>query len=1002
MTACKFNLGDTTSAFAEQLRASFSFPDVFRGATAAGRKAVSQFVMDVVTSDAALHAVRGDILNAGLITDPTTAFADAFGNLGNVISARQQSATAVAINPILDSMKSALDTAGITDAGARKTMMANVGKYRDALHAVERYKVFRLLKASYKGNVDPQGKAMLREAKKAVTAGTMSEDEYNNLAKTVNAERTTGEKERRLANEDFLAGKLTREEFMQRLEALATTYGIDEKEAATIAGMDITHARNAVNMYERTNPDVVRVYNQVKPEIDAAFAHIIDLNTQAGRIGEDSKRYLDFYRFEHYSPAYSATQVNSLNESSVDNLGVDTLNIAEGGLVADRIPFFAALHIQLNSAARAVAENQAIGTLHKFASAENPFGYTVSNAESIYGVTDTGHSMARLKHPPFSIPYCHEGTVSWVNVNPKSLDADAQLFQAIKNRLTQQFNASKSTVDRTLQTYLTHMPARLFTNLNPAFWLNSAVRDPLHVLTNLAIDSRIPDKTNTMKRVLSLMAGEFNHVKAFNHYVMLDAEHRQLDASEFGYWAHRLAVNGGETVFARNFYSQDYIEGSGEEVPYDLGGRVSTISGASSKAIDVGRMILNKTSDLVTAFDMQARTATFRALVEGGMPEQEAASIVREFMDFSQKGLNHNTLLTLVPFFRTSVVAAHRMTTSLLYDAEGNFAPKYEPMAAMITLGFLWAVASGGDKDEDGIEQGEKLSNSSFFANLTIGYDENGNARHIPLPYGAPSIFVGLGAALYRATNGIQSPSDVFASYALHAAKNILPLSTMQQADPAAGTDDSILSALANLNPVLGQINQLVGGKDAFGRDIYADNTYSEGATQALEGKVTTPDLYKDMAIYLHDHIGMDVYPETIQQLLRNWTPLAAGRALDTRLKNAMNIVASDDTTEPNMLASMINGAYLDNTPSMYNYQQYRKAVAMLNDIKRRLADPELSTGVTPAMMDYTNALAPYIAQMNSISSSMRNAPEEVKPALRAEKQRLAALVARVSLTTQK
>lgn len=981
---CKLNINAASARLRAAVGGVFPFPDAVRANTPAGRRAVSQFTMNVLTSDAALHQFRKDVAAAGITVTAEQNWVDSMGNLGNKIAAAQRRELNEYVEPITVVLERVLDQLKVVDAAARKTVVRDAGRYREALHAIERHAAFSPTKGKFVGWNAVEGSDARKAADKAAA-------------------------ERKALMRKLVEGELSAGEFTAQLDTITKATAIDAATTEDLGGMTLQAARAAVASYE-ADQNVVAVYNAAKPLIDRAFDRVMHIHERTGKIGADSKRLIELYGFQHYAPVYDAVNVDSLNEANfLDTVGSDVLNVAQGGIPGERIPFWAALHIQLNGAAKNYEENAVALRLMTFTKAHGKqFGLTNHGGQTVYRVTDTGHEVRRQNVPAFSVPYFNDGKMYWITVDQRDADGavsvpNKQLFDAIKNRMTQQFYSSAGVVNTKVQRAITHLPARLFTNLNPMFWFNSLVRDPMSVGVNLMLDSRVPNKAEVARKALGYMVSEFNHYKAISHY-MRKAERRlgarlegvdatlvppdalAGDTSTFARWVEDLASHGGEALFNRSFYSADYVgvATSGTDmqkldaaVPLELGGSHATARALHIGAHDTAHKIMAWTGDLVTAFDMQARVSVYRALLETnpGMDKDAAAAIVREFMDFSQKPMESNVFNTLIPFFRTSTTAAYRTVDAMLYDDKGNLDPsKLKPIAGMIAAGFLWALASKGDDDDDGIPRGDKISHSRAFSSIVLGYKEDGSAVSIPVAYGAASLFTGLGVALERMTSGRHDPDDVLAAYSIHVAKNLAPLQLNAPDQPGEDVGTSVLHAITNMNPVTGQIHRLAANVDAFGNTLHSEaGDYNAGTTASLEGKATTPELFHDMAQHLYDYSGgrVDVYPETFMELLSAWTPFGAGRALTNELKREQRrgYGSVDEADWTPAWQHIIGGVFADRSPVFYMNNQYKKADAVYRDIRNRV---ELGLEVSPEAEKFYTEFDHYRTLIDRINGGMR------------------------------
>ena len=978
--ACKLQLQDAANRLAHAAGARFPFPDATRASSPAGRRAVSDFTMNVITSDAALHQMRYDLKAAGVEVNANENFVDAMGNVGNMVGDAQNRENNQYIAPLVAALRGLGDKYGITGAEARKQLAVDIGRYREALHAIERQAVFTRIKGKFVGHDAPTDTEAFAAAKAASAA-------------------------RKALNNQFDKGAIDADQYEAELDRILKTHPIDLSTTTDLGGMALDVADKVIAELGK-KAHVKAGYAELKPYIDRVFDRVTEIYVRNGKIDERTLQYHKLYGFSHYAPVYSADDHDNLNMANyLDNISPNIMDVAGGGIPGERIPFFPALNIQLNAAAKFSAENEASAKVYNFAKAHGKkFGMAVKGGKPVYSVGDSGHEVRKESVPPNSLPFFAEGKMYWVEFNTRNNKANSQLFQAIKNRMTNQFAAKSNPVDNAVRGVITHAPARLFTNLNPYFWFNSMVRDPLGVAANVFLENRIKNKGKVLARAFSLMTGDFNHVQA-QKYFQRDPELREAfklddlqDTSlvrdyraegvdgEFASWVKDLARHGGETIFNRAFYTADYTGvAAGTDLntamPWRIGGSIDGVSGAATKLGEAGSEIIHRAGNLVSAFDMQARVAVYRALLEQnpGMGKTEAAAIVREFMDFSQKPLNPSVFSTVVPFFRTSTVGAYRAWESLMYDEAGNFKPKTKEIAIMIAVGYMMALGAKDGDDDNGVARGDKIAHSRAFSTVTLGYNEDGTARSIPLPYGPAALFVGMGNALERMTSGVHDRGDVMAAFGAHVMRNMTPLA---MSAPGTGEDsgDSFLGALAHANPIMGTAAELWANKDAFGRPIYNDNPRAEGTEDWSDAKLGTPELWLDLAHHLYSYSGglVDVHPETFEYLVKQWTPFASGKFAAAELDKAdhRDLGSPDPNDHTPLWQDVVGSVFLDKSPNYYWFNQYQKSMGMYQDMQNRVA-----RGWQPNIdqQRYMESMSVHEAWINHLKGSMRDMTEEQK-----------------------
>ncbi|MDR6384247.1 LPD38 domain-containing protein [Paraburkholderia caribensis] len=323
--------------------------------------------------------------------------------------------------------------------------------------------------------------------------------------------------------------------------------------------------------------------------------------------------------------------------------------------------------------------------------------------------------------------------------------------------------------------------------------------------------------------------------------------------------------------------------------------------------------------------NLKARDAVERAkkhLALGRMPEKDAALYVKNTMNFETKGKWGRQLGAMYTFAGPALFDARRMAQSL--RSPRGAALMAAQFAAM--YGLYGAMKGMSGTDDDGMARLNKvpLSQTGRFLTLLDPDNPDGKGYKFPVGFGYQRIALTLAAALHRYADGVDD-GKTFGS-------NIVKDGLLSNFSPVEPTDvdptkDLSAWAMQQFAPsAMKPLLQLAMNQNAQGSPIHKPDEWTGSKLHFAEGYPGTSALFKNAAKELHDATGVDVYPETLQYLMRSYGgngPMEAIRAMQLMGEKAGTELTPGDMPFAQSFVSKVMNQ--DTTDFRQNYGDLQK-----------------------------------------------------------------------------
>lgn len=310
---------------------------------------------------------------------------------------------------------------------------------------------------------------------------------------------------------------------------------------------------------------------------------------------------------------------------------------------------------------------------------------------------------------------------------------DDDLSRVMKNLTPNQHGKvtqALATVTRTL--------SMLNTSLNPEFVVTNFERDIQTAMVHLSGEHSAALARKVVKSIPSSMRGIYNALRG-------DKSH------DMAKWYARYKKAGGQVSFMD-------LRGV-DDIQKQIAKSVQASQDGGHKALQAVQAIGKGIGDLNTVVENAVRLSSFKAAIEAGMSESDAASLAKNLtVNFNRKGELGPAMNALYMFFNAGVQGTARIFTALKH-------PRVAKMMGAVVL-TAWGLAElnrmlAGD-DDDGENKWDKVSDYTKSTNLIFMRDD-GTAFKIKMPYGY-NAFVALGYTMsdlyhYASGDGGKAPA---------------------------------------------------------------------------------------------------------------------------------------------------------------------------------------------------------------------------------------------------
>jgi hypothetical protein len=289
----------------------------------------------------------------------------------------------------------------------------------------------------------------------------------------------------------------------------------------------------------------------------------------------------------------------------------------------------------------------------------------------------------------------------------------------------------------------------------------------------------------------------------------------------------------------------------------DLAEKLGKMHSLPTKAVDT-LDVWNNSWELISSFSV------YKALRENGMDSKAASNMALELMNFRKGGELMKPIKALYMFAQPIATGGHQLLKTL--DTRRGKAR----FAAYAAAGFLLyaMLRSGEDDDELGVNRMDNRPNYEIERNIIIPYGDAGKSIAIPIGFGLPMLAWTYATNIAKMTLGKQTAGET--------AIELMVKTPIKTFAPVAPSESSISKnpfawMVQTVTPTLGKpIANVALDRTAFGSSLTSSRFEKADKANALEGRMNTPEFYKDAAKELAN-VGLDTYPEVVREIIHGY-----------------------------------------------------------------------------------------------------------------------------------
>lgn len=261
-------------------------------------------------------------------------------------------------------------------------------------------------------------------------------------------------------------------------------------------------------------------------------------------------------------------------------------------------------------------------------------------------------------------------------------------------------------------------------------------------------------------------------------------------------------------------------------------------------------------------FDTVSALASYKALVENGIDSKQAAATTLELTNFRKTGSKMRGIKALYMFSQPTVMgAANLMRYLSTRKGQIRFAAY---MAAMTSL---YTVLRSMDDEDEGGNKMDQLGDITRYIPIPLG---GGKYFKIPVGFGMAQMAWNFATNLVKGAVGDISFTEAGTNMFVHSLKTFSPVSP---SEISAAKYPMTKAALTFTPTILQPLMQNVLNRSAFGNQI-TTNYVRDDKLKAEQSKATTAQEWEDIALYLNDSLGIDMYPEQIKNLFDGYSSI--------------------------------------------------------------------------------------------------------------------------------
>ena len=702
-----------------------------------------------------------------------------------------------------------------------------------------------------------------------------------------------------------------------------------------------------------------KAFEAIDKEYDYLVQMMRRWEEESGTYAGPAKNMLDAYGWKYYTPLFNTREVKEDFDATDDAEVVDSMfnpvnivkHTAEGRKTIRHVDTWTNFEQAARNAAYRSTLAQVTRALRDFAEAVNEDGFAVQLAS----IKEAGRVEFKpgdgSKPPSWRIPV-HSATK-----NPRVFNVfnektgrwermavfDSDIAKLLRDQLNEDFIMNSRGLDKALRAVgdVTRWYAKGMTAYNPQYWFTETYRDLVQTSVLLATQKGLnPTKAaaRITKKLAFMQKGQYTQ-KLFE-FLSADAKRREELANDPEFLATEgmdMVIerwrNGGLITFTAQVGEADHRVQRGRG-PTARAARAAARKLLGHKAFATIEGKLQTVENIGTLLDNIHRQVAYDMLRESGASPAEASLWSREVMDFNRRsnigvGLNQVWAFANAGLIGASTVLSNHLwkkgapPIKLEADADGNLQAKFDNdprrLIKELNIGAIGYFTLAGalrvaivaallGVDDDGEPIARKITPGTWMmyevwpVNLIPGIDGvvDGPLK-LPKQYGLHQIFEGLGTAAALKTLGLADTREILFSFSEMMGVNFIPVGrlTVPETMAQGGRFDlgaTLRQAAVSFAPTPATALAELGlGRDTFGRRLEPDIQYSKAA-QYTKSFVGTPEVYRTIAKFAYEGLGLDISPAHVQVLVRDFIPML-GPMLDGLARTAVNLLSRPDRT---------------------------------------------------------------------------------------------------------
>lgn len=527
---------------------------------------------------------------------------------------------------------------------------------------------------------------------------------------------------------------------------------------------------------------------------------------------------------------------------------------------------------ELQAAQSAAVQNEGLNALYE-AVKQSPFGKQIKiiNTRGTYAANEDGQLTDTKTEPKVevkallqdhAIPFKVGGKIKYLFFTPiKTAEGKLKphpVIQALKTQPKDTPNIIKSLMNgmRVMTNYL-----RLIrTTYNIGFAADNPFRDLGEALTNISdvADSKTVEKIRLqiIKNTPTSFAYFFNPSKKG---IGLDGQTRTKEFDQYFDEMRREGVTMSWGNYEGIDEKIDNFQGDIDRIEQGKYGKTGTqIAMTSFKVLGA----------LSEATENTTRLSVYAAMRQNGFSPQKAAYVAKNITLNFEKGGTATPVVNMLWMFSNAGIQG---TARMMKAAKtANFWRFGAAMTLYAGLNHAALLLNMDDDDED-----KWIYNNIEAKGRTLIYNplDPKNPIRLPKPYSAMRIFLNMGEGITDVYFGKRTISDV--------ATNNVGDALMSAIDPLGGSGNSRTNYIPT--EPLKNYYQVQFNENWAGQPIYRgeEKANKKDLPDYLRTNPNTPSKYDRMALGLHDNIGLDMQPTTLEFIYDNYAKNAVNSVTD-------------------------------------------------------------------------------------------------------------------------